>query len=162
MRSLGSMEVQVLTGHKPTWLQKLTGNCLYLQSTSCWQPSNIDMCSNSLIGCCHMICHFYIPHTTVAKACTEGFEHKRIPISYSQTTTTRRILSITLLSDDSPHSMEEPSELWVGLGLVMNELDLDGLHGAHNHNGLRYPSPKTRQQRLGLCQLAFLICHLVL
>jgi len=89
-----------------------------------------------------MICHFYIPHTTAAKVCTEGFEHILIPTSYSQTTIWR-ILSITLLSDDGPHSVEEPSELWIGLGLVMNELDLDGLHGAHNHNGLRYPSPKT-------------------
>ena len=47
--------------------------------------------------------------------------------------------------------MEETLVLWVGLCLVVNKLDFDCLHWAHNDYCLSNASPQATQQRSTLC-----------
>ena len=58
--------------------------------------------------------------------------------------------------------MEEAAVLWVGLGLVIDELDLDGFHGTHYQDGLRNACSQTTEQRPALGQVALLVSHVVL
>ena len=58
--------------------------------------------------------------------------------------------------------MEEASVLWVWLGLVVDELHLDGLHGTHHNNGLGDPGAQASENGLLVSQVPLLVHHSVL
>ena len=68
----------------------------------------------------------------------------------------------TFLPDDSSHTMEEALVLWVGLCLVVDELDLNGLHWTDDENGFAHAGSKASQETLCLLQVTLLIGHSVL
>ena len=52
---------------------------------------------------------------------------------------------LTLALDDLPESVEEALVPGLGRRLVVDELDLDGLHGGHGQDGLADPRPQAAE-----------------
>jgi len=55
--------------------------------------------------------------------------------------------------------MEEASEFWVGRRLVIDELDLDGLHGRDGQDGLRYSGTCHRKKQKAVSTVMVPIVH---
>ena len=84
------------------------------------------------------------------------------PSTLIHSTTTTHSPLHTFLSYNLPHTVEEPPVLWVGLGLVVDELHLDSLHRTDNDNSLTHTRPQATQQGSPLGEVALRVCSFVL
>ena len=80
------------------------------------------------------VCMVTVPHIMVGLE--RMLDYKGVGLARFHCTYLR-----TFTSHNLPHSVEEAPVPGIRLSLVMNELNLNGLHGAYYENGLRHSSP---------------------
>ncbi len=67
-----------------------------------------------------------------------------------------------LLPDDFPHAVEESPVPWVGGPLIVDELDLNGLHGGDGEDCLAHSGAQPAQQSCAGREHAVVVSHVLL